>query len=210
MDSSAYFPDAFETRSALADHSGSVRGSCTATEPPAEPRIPTFDEIYAETFPSVWRMAHRLGIADSPLEDVLQDVYLTVFRKLDQFEGRCSIKTWVLAITIRVVCNYHRVRRRKGAGHALTSIVLDPEFVLDDAPDPCEQLARAEATRIVHELIEGMDDRRAAIFVLVELRGLRVTDAAKELGTNVNTTHARLRAARQDFERAVLRRQERW
>ena len=170
---------------------------------------PTFDEVYAETFPSAWRMVHRLGIGDSPLEDVLQDVYLTVFRKLDDFEGRCSLKTWVLAITFRVVSNYRRVKRRKGAGHALTSIVMDPELVLDNALDPHEQFARTEALRTVHELIGNMDDRRAAIFALVELRGYHVAEVAKELGTNLNTTHARLRAARLDFERALIRRQGR-
>lgn len=115
----------------------------------------------------------------------------------------------MLAITFRVVSNYRRVRRRKGAGHALTSIVIDPEFVLDSAPDPLEQVVRAEAMRTVQELISGMDDRRAAIFSLVELRGLHVTEVAKELGSTVNTTHARLRAARRDFERALIRRRER-
>ncbi len=168
---------------------------------------PTFDEVYAETFPAVWRMAVRLGVADGPLEDVVQDVYLTVFRKLHEFEGRCSLKTWVLAITIRTVANYRRVLRRKGAGFALTSLVIDPDFVVDNAPDPHEQLARAEAMHAVHELIGGLDDRRAAIFVLVELRGFTVPAVAAQLGTNLNTTYARLRAARRDFERAVVRRQ---
>ena len=173
---------------------------------------PTFEEVYAETFPAVWRMAVRLGVADSPLEDVVQDVFLTVFRKLHEFEGRCSLKTWVLAITIRVVANHRRVLRRKGAGFALSSLVIDPDFVMDAAPDPHEQLAREEAVNAVHELIDGLDDRRAAIFVLVELRGLTVPAVAAQLGTNLNTTYARLRAARRDFERAVQRRQaqERW
>ena len=168
--------------------------------------------MYAETFPAVWRMALRLGVSDAPLEDVVQDVFLTVFRKLHEFEARCSIKTWVLAITIRTVANYRRVLRRKGAGYALTSLVIDPEFVMDDAPDPHEQMARTEAVRVLHELVTGLDDRRAAIFVLVELRGLTVPAVAEQLGTNVNTTYARLRAARRDFERALLRRQshDRW
>jgi RNA polymerase sigma-70 factor (ECF subfamily) len=157
----------------------------------------------------VWRTALRLGVPHDLLEDVLQDVYLTIFRKLDQFEGRCAAKTWALAITIRVASNYRRTRQRKGAGHALTSFVVDPEIVADSAPDPHEQLARAEAIRAVNELIAGMDERRATVFTLVELGGQRVCEIAKELGTNVNTTQARLRAARRDFERGVQRRRSR-
>ncbi len=154
-------------------------------------------------------MALRLGVSDDHLEDVLQDVFLTVFRKLAQFEGRCTPKTWTLAITVRVVCNHRRMRQRKGAGHALSSNVGDPELVADSAPDPHEQLARAEAIRTVHELIAGMDERRAKVFMLVELGGMRVSEIAKALGTNVNTTQARLRAARRDFERSLQRRQAR-
>jgi RNA polymerase sigma-70 factor (ECF subfamily) len=168
---------------------------------------PTFDEVYAETFPAVWRMASRSGIVESALDDVLQDVYLTVFRKLEHFEGRSAVKTWVLAITIRVVSNHIRMRRRKGAAHALTSVVDDPESVPDAAPDPHERLAREEAMRTVRDLIAGMDQRRAAIFMLVELGGLSVAEVARELGGNVNTLQARLCAARRDFERGLQRRQ---
>ena len=170
---------------------------------------PTFDEVYTETFPAVWRMASRLGIVDSALEDVLQDVYLTVFRKLEDFEGRSAVKTWVLAITIRIVSNHIRMRRRKGAAHALTSVVDDPESVPDAAPDPHERLAREEAMRAVRELIAGMDPRRAAIFMLVELGELSVAEVARELGANVNTLQGRLCAARRDFERGLQRRQAR-
>ena len=185
--------------------------AATTASPEDEPlseRL-SFDEIYAETFPSVWRTALRLGVPDDQLEDVLQDVYLTIFRKQAQFEGRCAAKTWALAITIRVASNYRRTRQRKGKGYALASLVVDPEIVADSAPDPHEQLARAEAIRAVHELIAGMDERRATVFTLVELGGQRVSEIAKALGTNVNTMQARLRAARRDFERSVNRRQAR-
>jgi RNA polymerase sigma-70 factor (ECF subfamily) len=173
---------------------------------------PTFDQVYADTFPAVWRMVRRLGIVDSAVEDVVQEVYLTVFRKLEQFEGRCAVKTWVLGIVIRVVNNYRRVRRRKGAGHAVTSLVADPDLVADSGLDAHEQLRRAEAARVVHDLIGELDDDKAAVFVLVELEGLSVAEIAKGLNTNVNTTYARLRAARREFERGLLRLQasRRW
>ena len=73
---------------------------------------PPFEEVYAETFPAVWRMVRRMGVIDSAVDDVVQEVYVTVYRKLGQFEGRCAVKTWVLGILTRVVNNYRRVRRR--------------------------------------------------------------------------------------------------
>jgi RNA polymerase sigma-70 factor (ECF subfamily) len=166
---------------------------------------PPFDQVYAETFPAVWRMVRRMGVIDSAVDDVVQEVYVTVYRKLGQFEGRCAIKTWVLGILTRVVNNYRRVRRRKGAGHALSSVVGDPDLIADLNLDPHEQVSRAEAGRIVHRLLDELDDDKASVFALAELEGMSVPEIAEALGTNVNTTYARLRAARRDFERGLRR-----
>ncbi len=166
---------------------------------------PPFEEVYAETFPAVWRMVRRMGVIDSSIDDVVQEVYVTVYRKLGQFEGRCAVKTWVLGILTRVVNNYRRVRRRKGAGHALSSVVGDPDLIADATLDPHEQVSRAEAGRMVHRLLDELDDDKASVFALAELEGMSVPEIAEALGTNVNTTYARLRAARRDFERGLRR-----
>jgi RNA polymerase sigma-70 factor, ECF subfamily len=166
---------------------------------------PPFDQVYAETFPAVWRMVRRMGVIDSAVDDVVQEVYVAVYRKLDRFEGRCAVKTWVLGILTRVVNNYRRVRRRKGAGQALSSVVGDPDLIADWNLDPHEQVSRAEAGRIVHRLLDELDDDKAAVFALAELEGMRVPEIAEALGSNVNTTYARLRAARRDFERGLRR-----
>ena len=79
---------------------------------------PTFDEVYAETFPAVWRTARRLGVVESSIDDVVQEVFVTVYRRLDQFEGRCALKRWVFGILVRVVNNYRRTRGRKGGARA--------------------------------------------------------------------------------------------
>jgi len=150
-------------------------------------------------------MVRRMGVIDSAVDDVVQEVYVTVYRKLGQFEGRCAIKTWVLGILTRVVNNYRRVRRRKGAGHALSSVVGDPDLIADLNLDPHEQVSRAEAGRIVHRLLDELDDDKASVFALAELEGMSVPEIAEALGTNVNTTYARLRAARRDFERSLRR-----
>ena len=168
---------------------------------------PPFEEVYAETFPAVWRMVRRMGVIDSAIDDVVQEVYVTVYRKLGQFEGRCAVKTWVLGILTRVVNNYRRVRRRKGAGHALSSVVGDPDLIADLALDPHEQASRAEAGRLVHQLLDDLDDDKASVFALAELEGMSVPEIALALNTNVNTTYARLRAARRDFERGLRRMQ---
>jgi RNA polymerase sigma-70 factor (ECF subfamily) len=177
---------------------------------PAEDFVrPSFDQVYAETFPAVWRTARRLGVLDSSVDDVVQEVYVTVYRRLDQFEGRSSLKTWVFGILLHVVNNYRRSRRRKGAGQATSAVVDDPELLTDGRDDPMEQVSRAEAGRIVRELLQELDEDKAAVFVLAELEGLSVPEIAEATSSNVNTVYSRLRAARKAFDRSLKRRRAR-
>src|SRR3954465_10665471 len=90
---------------------------------------PTFDEVYADNFRSVWSGAKRLGIPANAIDDIVQEVFVAVHRQLGTFHG-CQIRTWVFSILVRVVWNYRRTRQRKGAGQALSSAVDDPDSII--------------------------------------------------------------------------------
>ncbi len=59
--------------------------------------------------------------------------------------------------------------------------------------------------RLLHAILDEMDDDRREIFVMAELEQLTMPDIAATLGLNVNTAYARLRAARQTFEASLER-----
>ena len=163
---------------------------------------PSFEQVYAETFPAVWRTTRRLGVVEDAIDDVVQEVFVTVYRRLHQFEGRCSVKTWVFGILVRVVNNYRRTRRRKGQGHATSAVVGDPHELVDPTPRPLELFSRREAGHVLRQILTKLDDDKAEAFVLAEIEGLTVPEIAEAIGANVNTVYSRLRAARKDFERA--------
>ena len=163
---------------------------------------PCFEQVYAETFPAVWRTTRRLGVVEDAIDDVVQEVFVTVYRRLHQFEGRCSVKTWVFGILVRVVNNYRRTRRRKGQGHATSAVVGDPHELVDPTPSPLELFSRREAGQVLRQILTKLDDDKAEAFVLAEIEGLTVPEIAEAIGANVNTVYSRLRAARKDFERA--------
>ena len=166
---------------------------------------PAFAEVYQQTFAFVWRTARRLGVMDSAVDDVVQEVFVTVYRRLDQFEGRCSVKTWVFSILMGIVRNYRRSRRRKGAAEPISAPVVDPDLLEDRAADPLEQASRAEAGRMVHKLLDEMTEDKAIVFVLAELEGLTVPEISELIGANVNTVYSRLRAGRKEFDQALGR-----
>ncbi len=166
---------------------------------------PSFEEVYQETFPFVWRTVRRLGVGDSTRDDVTQEVFVTVYRRLGEFQSRCSVKTWVFNILMGIVRNYRRTRRRKGKGQALATNVVDPAILVDAAADPSELASRGEAGRILGELLDELTEEKAVVFVLSELEGMTVPEIAELVNANINTVYSRLRAARREFDQALAR-----
>jgi RNA polymerase sigma-70 factor (ECF subfamily) len=166
---------------------------------------PSFEEVYRQTFPFVWRTVRRLGVGDSTRDDVAQEVFVTVYRRLAEFQGRSSVKTWVFNILMGIVRNYRRSRRRKGKAQALSATVVDPAVLADATADPSELASRAQAGRILHGLLDELSEEKAVVFVMADLEGMTVPEIAELVNANVNTVYSRLRAARREFDEALVR-----
>ncbi|RYE83212.1 MAG: sigma-70 family RNA polymerase sigma factor [Myxococcales bacterium] len=171
--------------------------------------VMTLDEIYRQQFAFVWRSVRRLGVDEASLDDVVQDVFLVVHRKLDTFEGRASLRTWLFRITLRVVSDHRRSLRRRG-GESRRSEVTDPDTVADGTrPGPHDELSQAQDVRLLHQLLDELDDGRRTVFILAELEEMTAPEIAEATGENINTVYWRLRTARIDFEKALARHQAR-
>jgi RNA polymerase sigma-70 factor (ECF subfamily) len=167
------------------------------------PRVPTLAEVYETHFDFVWRSARRLGIPSLHLDDVVQEVFLVVHRRLAEFEGRSSLKTWLFGITRRVVRDHRRSARRKPAEPLG---VIEPA---DAAPNADARMTRDEEARLLHAMLDELDEEKREVFVLAELEQMSGPEIADALDVNLNTVYARLRAARAAFEQAVVRHQAR-
>jgi RNA polymerase sigma-70 factor (ECF subfamily) len=168
-----------------------------------EPCSLVFAEVYEEHFDFVWRSARRLGVSALHVDDAVQEVFLVVHRRLHEFEARSSLKTWLFAITRRVVGDYRRSARRKPS----EPISFEPEACASSAADA--QLERNEDARLLYSLLDELDPEKREVFVLAELEQISGPEIAAALGENLNTVYARLRAARIAFEAAVARHQAR-
>jgi RNA polymerase sigma-70 factor (ECF subfamily) len=175
------------------------------TGPAAEPAAAEsrFEQIYEGHVDFVWRSARRLGVPESMVDDVVQQVFLTVHRKLRDFEGRSSLRTWIFSILLRTVRDHRRGVRRKNPHWQLGA--ADPDKVPDDARGPHEELVRAEAWRVVDELLESLEGDKRVVFVLAELEQMTAQEISDATGLPPKAVYSRLRAARTDFERAAAR-----
>jgi RNA polymerase sigma-70 factor (ECF subfamily) len=187
----------FRRNSAVAP-SGETEDAITAPTPP------TFDELYELYVDFIWRSVRRLGVSEGAVDDVVQQVFMVVHRRLPEFSHAASVRTWIFGILLRVVREHRRTLRRKSP-HILWPRT-DPETLADDrdsAPD--ESTARAEAARLVQRWLDELDDDKREVFVLAELEQMTAKEIAEAIGANASTVYSRLRAARLDFEKAAER-----
>lgn len=165
--------------------------------------LSSFKDVYDGTFDFVWRAARRLGVSHAAVDDVVQDTFLVVYRRLDEPRSG-ALRAWIYGVLVQTARNYRRSLRRKSAHDAPNAV--DPDEIANgEVDDPERGAQKAEASRILHEILRALDDEKREIFVLVELEQLSVADASQALAINLNTAYSRLRLARAEFEQAVLR-----
>lgn len=158
-------------------------------------------DIYESHFDFVWRTARRLGASESQVDDVVQEVFLVVQRRLPSFEGRSELKTWLFGITRRVV--YATVRRR-GKQREI-GLGEDSDIPDAHAPSAETQLATHEDTRLLYSLLDELDEDKREVFVLSELEEMSGPEIAEALELQLSNVYARVRTARLAFDAALKR-----
>jgi RNA polymerase sigma-70 factor, ECF subfamily len=161
-----------------------------------------FDEVFREHFPFVWRCLRALGASSGDADDLAQEVFMVVHRRLGEFEGDKEIRAWLYGILRRVVNNYRRATRRA----KVKAAALAHESYLVEAPRTAStSTEEREAVELVSLHLSKLEPRRREVFVLVELEELPVTTVAETLGIPLNTAYSRLRLARAEFRASLAR-----
>jgi RNA polymerase sigma-70 factor (ECF subfamily) len=165
---------------------------------------PTFDQLYDAHVELLWRNARRLGVSDDAVDDVLQQVFLVVHRRLGEITMTGSEKAWLFGVLLRVVRDHKRSLRRKSPHRFFGP--TDPETLPDErSRQPDESLARVEAAALVQRWLEALDEDKREVFILAELEQLSAREIGEATGTNPSTVYSRLRAARIELEAAAER-----
>jgi RNA polymerase sigma-70 factor, ECF subfamily len=167
-------------------------------------RRPALDleSIYRMHHGLVWRSLRGLGVPEHAVDDAVQDVFIIVHRRRGDFDGRVSVRRWVLGIARNVA-----LKARERMARELARVEpVSQEPHAHDVPAPDERLARQQAAAFVHRFLDRLDSDKRSVFVLMDVEGLSAPEVAELLEIKLNTVYSRLRVARQRFERALARR----
>jgi RNA polymerase sigma factor (sigma-70 family) len=157
-----------------------------------------FETLYRDNYAFVWRCARRMCVDDDELDDVIQDVFVIAYRRLDSLVPGIAPSTWLFGIMRNVVRN--RARGRGRQQRRVGALARDV--------DASERHRRRQETELAERVLAGemllgflreLDDSQRAVFVLAELEGHSAKEIATALAINPNTASSRLRLARRAF-----------
>jgi RNA polymerase sigma-70 factor (ECF subfamily) len=176
----------------------------TFTEPGSVGQA-SFEQVYEEFFDFVYRNARRLGVPQGAADDVVQEVFVVLHRRLSEYDGRASMQSWVYGILANTVRDYRRSFRRKQA--PLVTAERDEELgPASSSASPEQRAQRSRDVALLMELLEELPEQQRELIVLAELEQLSVPEICNLIGGNSNTVYSRLRVARENLKAKLSRR----
>ena len=156
-----------------------------------------FRTLFLRHKSDVARLVYRMLNAPGDLEDVVQEVFVQVFRSLKDFRGQAKFSTWLHRVTVNVVL----MHRRSARSRPVLTEEIPGELVGDDGQTlPDEDVERRERMRAFQRLLAKLADKKRVVFVLHELEGMSPTEIADVVGAPVLTVRTRLFYARRELE----------
>jgi RNA polymerase sigma-70 factor (ECF subfamily) len=159
----------------------------------------TLERIHGEHFTFIWRSLRGLGVPVLALDDAAQQVLLIVHRRLPEFEGRSTLRSWLFSIAYRVALNHRRALRRRGPTEPIA------EDLEQRSSGPEARAEAREALEFVEQFLAGLPPKKRVLFVLALLEELPAAEVAATLGVPVNTVYSRVRLIRAEFRQALER-----
>jgi RNA polymerase sigma-70 factor, ECF subfamily len=147
----------------------------------------------------VHRFLARLHFRDArDLEDLLQGTFLEAQRGAARFGGRCSVRTWLMAVAANVARHHMRAESRRRA--AMERLGVTPRPCADSPLDAAE---RHQVSARLTDALAALDDRLRVPFVMCDLEGNAIDQVAGALGLHMGTLWRRLHEARKLLRRAI-------
>lgn len=165
-----------------------------------------FDLHYAAAGRFIFQLSPDFSREDT--EEICQEVFLSVIKNLDSFEGGCQFQTWLFRIAVNKSRDFREKRLAAKRGGAQTTISLqaeNPETGLtpdppDPLPGPDEMVMNAEQMAQVRESLDQLDGPCREIVELRYLGDLSYEELGATLNLNPKTVSSRLSRCLDRFE----------
>lgn len=161
-----------------------------------------FHEIFRDYKEVVARIVHRVMGPSHEIEDVVQDVFIHVFRSIGSFRGDAKFTTWLYRLTANVT----KMHLRKKRSRPRFADVPVPEGRTDAKPVETPDAVAERNERIValYRLVDKLSEKKRAVLVLHDFEGLPAKEIAEIVEAPVLTVRTRLFYARKELYAALM------
>ena len=149
--------------------------------------------------PQIYNLGLRMMRNKTDAEDILQDTFLVMVRKLNTFEGRSSLYTWLYRIAMNLCLEKLNDKHRT----PITASIDDPDYegmadfqavLLPDFTE--ETLSDSQFRLYLEQALEDLNYKLKAVFILRDIEGISVSDTAKIMNLMESNVKVRLMRAR--------------
>lgn len=138
------------------------------------------DRVYA-------LMVSMVGRQDA--DDLTQHVFLTMFHKLDQFNGQSKLETWLYRLATNEALQHLRRNKRRSTA----------PLVSEPATDDPDEIGATEEAQLLETAMTRLEPELRAILLLKEQQGLSYREIAETVGIPEGTVGSRLNRARKEL-----------
>ena len=171
-----------------------------------------YDELVRIYSASIFHVAYRMLGDSAEASDIVQEIFLKVFRNIGGFKGEAALKTWIFKIAFSEILNRLRWWKRR---HRFATVSLDESSqdgrdssghrVPASNPTPEQALQSKEEEVAIQEALGRLSREHRSIIVLRDIEGFSYNEIADVLGVSIGTVKSRLARARGDLKKSLMR-----
>ncbi len=163
--------------------------------------------LFLEVNPYLTRILIASGVHDEHLKEVLHQTWETFFLKMEKFEGRSQIKTFICGILYNKVREYRREQKRFLPEEDISKI-MDHSFTEDgwwksEPTDPHRLLELRQASDLVKECMEGLSEQQMNAFIMKEVEEEESDSICDILGISMSNLRVLIFRAKEKLRKCL-------
>jgi len=169
-----------------------------------------YDELVRTYSSMIYHVGYRMLGDPAEASDVVQEIFLKVFRNIGGFKRESSLRTWIFKIAFSEILNRLRWWKRRYR-HATVSLDEEPygqplkNSICDGALTPEDALQSKEREAALQDALRRLSHEHRYIIVLRDIEGFSYNEIADVLGVSIGTVKSRLARARADLKKSLMR-----
>ena len=166
-----------------------------------------FEELVLAYQNMVFNVAYRFLSNAGEAEELAQEVFMRIYRHLENFRGASSLKTWIYRITTNLALNKIKFNKRRKIHK---SVSLDQEIrpdsptlgdtIADNRPGPDKRTMGGEIQEQLQIALDQLSKDQKAVVILRDIEGLTYEEISDALEVNIGTVKSRLARGRSNLQ----------